>query len=1488
MALSPSTTRQQLWNYASTSTGRQLGTLSLTRFRKVDCWEAIGPARAAFSTAIRPKILGYLKDHSCRLQASDCIVTLSLYMVGKSSQRTKPIIMFVSRDKGVRKEAFNLVKESGIYQEHPGFEVGHCHPIAELQGHHQIGQLQETMESDTQSPASMTQGDPLVFVFATSKDIGPGGLIHTKSESGSTSQATAGGHFRLNGALVFLTVNHILPGETLGPIGSQTAASSCLTTGAEIEEDDDDECEITGLDDYGDADEESSSETDFVTVTSTGSLSPVISAPTIESDFSAREHNDSEDHGSLLLKNDGGTGPSEVAGVNPPLHLTEACNILRSCRGDPSTSVKIGEVALRSRSLDYCVVKLTDQDIDSISATESYLRPFDITANSLPDVFADASEGTAVGLLAAKSGVVCGTMMGAPISCRLPGSNSFHEVYAAKLNSPLQAGDCGGWVYELDGGKIIGHVVAASADNTVATIMPARKVFQDILCQMLIDDGASTAQVPSAMGRSPENIPLMQTSSDGIEGRSPTLGVSDESYAPDPGPIIGPDDSKSKCASNDMLVSDLRKQIKRLEKRISSMESRMSLEQDETGQDSSVSNQTSSGNAGTDEPSEAESLGPDSLRLAAQESVPVVRGCSLTEFKNRFRADESDGRYAVDVLISGRLLSQEIQEEARLRDRLFAMRGAERSATKTALGKKNEIVTTAVETANMITANLRKEQSTEMWPRRIRIQSPALLRILARLNHEEWSYQPRTFYRPFQSLIYHHDQIRRVLGDLEERWGHLSETRPQREAGEVETGIDNDDFGDDSPQALSCLRAYVKYMDDKVMPDYHRFESMDACSGAKVRFSDLWYLFRTGELVYQAPHGEPPRRSGADASTRIWRTYFVNPPPVRVQVTATEMNGTDMENVFVDGESLCFEVRCYCLDHSGEGFCLVKKQFHIEPFSGEVLVNTLPIYPLRFCDDWQGRLEDARQSGESLLGFMKAKHCSYNGWTLTRSPTGEPLFDIAGTELQLPQHINGEVIVDFAEAFAACPPWRPRDATINPKAAKAVSLPDNFTIQWWSGPGRATLLKQTKELVSVNSNVAVLQRNRFVFEDPFLRAVLHNAKRARPTTVTDLTEDTKVLLTNRVFAYVFQERKFAQLAVKNLRPSPKTDLALNALKIPDRVKQVIQSSVSGHFLQRQAEKIISQDLGSFDLIQGKSKGLFFLLHGVPGVGKTATAEAIAQANGKPLFKLTTGDLGVMPEHLETSLREVFRLASLWGCILLLDEVDTVFAQRSRGDAATSKNLRVSVFLRLLDYYDGVLFLTTNRAGVLDEAFKSRIHFSLYYPHLTREQTIDIWKLNIARVRKIEQAVAKAEEREPIQINDSELLDFAHQMYTPAGERGGQGRWNGRQIRNAFQVALSLAYHDHRLQPKDRRSPPSLTVRHFDTISELTTSFDNYLTTVHGGHTDAALALESEVRNDNYRDALTHPWETEYRGMRYEKASSVDSGLDVEGRTFPPM
>jgi len=167
-----------------------------------------------------------------------------------------------------------------------------------------------------------------------------------------------------------------------------------------------------------------------------------------------------------------------------------------------------------------------------------------------------------------------------------------------------------------------------------------------------------------------------------------------------------------------------------------------------------------------------------------------------------------------------------------------------------------------------------------------------------------------------------------------------------------------------------------------------------------------------------------------------------------------------------------------------------------------------------------------------------------------------------------------------------------------------------------------------------------------------------------------------------------------------------------------------------------------------------------------------------------------------------------------------------------------------VFLRVLEYYSGILFLTTNRVGAFDEAFKSRIHISLYYPPLDQKSTIKVWKMNLRRTKK-------RKEKFNFRINENEILKFAKDHYKKSGE----GRWNGRQIRNAFQTAIALAEYDARDSESDNDAETrriTLKEDHFDTVAKASLDFDQYLNAVYGGLTYSDRARELSNRYDDHR------------------------------------
>ncbi len=187
-----------------------------------------------------------------------------------------------------------------------------------------------------------------------------------------------------------------------------------------------------------------------------------------------------------------------------------------------------------------------------------------------------------------------------------------------------------------------------------------------------------------------------------------------------------------------------------------------------------------------------------------------------------------------------------------------------------------------------------------------------------------------------------------------------------------------------------------------------------------------------------------------------------------------------------------------------------------------------------------------------------------------------------------------------------------------------------------------------------------------------------------------------------------------------------------------------------------------------DLIQGKGGGMVILANGSPGVGKTMTAEIFAEYTKRPLYTMEVGDLGTSTQQVEQSLYNIFARVTKWNAVLLFDECD-IFMYK-RGNDLQRAGI-VGIFLRLLDYYQGFLFLTSNRSDVIDEAFKSRITLSLDYPSHTPESREEIWQLLL--------------EANGIELSNGDSL-----------QRVSERDLNGRQIRNA--VLLIKTVHGNKV------------------------------------------------------------------------------------------
>ncbi|KZM28450.1 uncharacterized protein EKO05_0009881 [Ascochyta rabiei] len=773
----------------------------------------------------------------------------------------------------------------------------------------------------------------------------------------------------------------------------------------------------------------------------------------------------------------------------------------------------------------------------------------------------------------------------------------------------------------------------------------------------------------------------------------------------------------------------------------------------------------------------------------------------------------------------------------------------------------------------------------EALPERIRINSNLLLMILGQVHASGFSFEgvcPVVMVRPFKLIFYHRHGIQKQYQHLVDTHmskspdkdvprqniiGLTSPTPPITDSAmdatlDSQSTAGSDTISPDKVQdkegtrsstvfrlpgdalgsklALEHMRPLIEFLDHYLLP---RLSFLESAECKKVTFPDLWLLFEPGgevidsdgdqayriHKVTTAKHRAVPSWSGIDAWTPA-------PPPRRGGHESVEISDIVRPSQNQrEGDDKPIKLHCVYIDSDGFSIGPVTMVFEIRAFAGEKLVTDLPVYPLRFRTtplqkDARGVSATARdhikvreeliERGKKFVQVGLTRHVYYAGPTFDR------------------EMVDGQVVLDNYQMFGIDKvkqaPILDRWVDISEPAVESESvacfgLCCRFDIVW--------------------SEQDIDKRR----ENDFLRTLLPPEREGQPSLATlerpvadlnnkrdttALTDDEYLIMSNRVYGFVLRTRQWAELDLRHVtevnyrRDRPETTLApgdktathtaFDDLVLPPGHRDVILSLVAQHFRDEEHHEV--------DIFRGKGKGLILLLHGAPGVGKTSTAEGVAEAFRKPLLQITCGDLGSTAKEVEIALERNFALASRWDCVLLLDEADVFLASRSRAvsGADFNRNALVAVFLRVLEYYTGILFLTTNRIGDFDEAFASRIHVSLEYPPLDRMSTEKILALNI---RLIKDRFKKNERTLKI---DELNIGFRFLEYWQTYEKA---RLNGRQIRNACQTALALAEFEAQGGSHEAVLAPNATVslqsKHFDTVLKAYRDFNKYLKDIYG-------------------------------------------------------
>ncbi|KAG6864452.1 hypothetical protein C0991_009401 [Blastosporella zonata] len=438
----------------------------------------------------------------------------------------------------------------------------------------------------------------------------------------------------------------------------------------------------------------------------------------------------------------------------------------------------------------------------------------------------------------------------------------------------------------------------------------------------------------------------------------------------------------------------------------------------------------------------------------------------------------------------------------------------------------------------------------------------------------------------------------------------------------------------------------------------------------------------------------------------------------------------------LEGKS-CYQLTCESIDlvdRISDGSVVVGKvqtQILVRQFKGTTKIQNLDAYPLEYHPNPAALLEVLLKRGKKWVGLVGVHHKQYRGIAATKIASGK-----------LGKHnIDGRIMIDRAT-------YR----RLNPNAPVPTAVPTLTQIQM-----------QGRQVDEAQIDLRYDHRQEWTPQElaatPGAYAngsLVHSNSPEADVENLDLADEDLILTSSVVFGFSLSDKIWLEFDVEKIEDVAWNEDAFENLVLPTGRKQLLKSLVESHH----------KEVGLDDFIKGKGHGLVINLFGPPGVGKTFSAEATSEHVRRPLYVIGGGDLGTSAAALDTALDTIFDIATAWKGIVLIDEADVFLEQRSLHDL--ERNAMVAIFLRHVEYYRGILFLTTNRVQAFDEAFLSRIHVALHFHELTQESKEQVWAAFIAKL-------GATRDVSPEQVKELAAREV-----------------NGRQIKNAVRTAHSLA------------------------------------------------------------------------------------------------
>jgi hypothetical protein len=677
-----------------------------------------------------------------------------------------------------------------------------------------------------------------------------------------------------------------------------------------------------------------------------------------------------------------------------------------------------------------------------------------------------------------------------------------------------------------------------------------------------------------------------------------------------------------------------------------------------------------------------------------------------------------DDQYAVDVLIGPVKSHWHIRQEG--------MHHSQSSADESKLDQSPGVSKSAglADVGARAPGKERNETQSEV-PERIRMNCPKLLSTFANVTGLGVRLST-VLIRPYKILVRHEETLRQRFRELQVRREKDLQDTSQQQSSTEDNQFDttNTQDGPDSGvtttqnselvaytdvkehevelQGLQCL---LEFMDTYLVPVQQRYRSATA---KKIRFSDLWYLYRPGDLVVvtddtnnDTKNKGPRHMKTSQVPLSLCRILLVSRGRPDLATLHGTVNAVKPPVVKIND----FRIQGYTIAYDGTDFGPTPQVFEISPFEGEREISTLGPCPLRYAESFADLETRLVEKGREFMRYTKPSHCRYVGPSYTEHQNG---FNSSGAENNT--MIDGHVIVDFKEARRESIAWVLKQEISSADRGLASEVDEDEARCVWKDKERDELKEEILHEIYDDDHVDGNEEDDYVDSNAFLVAW----KSGKTVSQEYLEHIDYALLPSRVVGYDLYRHKFAILAIEFLQPVRANTDGWADLKLPRGHKPMVQAQIRTHFLRKMSRQSHAAKNTDIDLVRGKGLGLIILLHGAPGVGKTSTAECVAESLGKPLYPITCGDLGVTAVSVERTLARTFAKAEAWDCVLLLDEADVFLAKRSRTDL--ERNAIVSGITSVYRYvvvHELIFDSFSSRTGILqrntDSHNQSRWH-----------------------------------------------------------------------------------------------------------------------------------------------------------------------------------